>query len=328
MSMTRRKIIIDTDPGEDDAVAILLALASPELEVLGVCAVHGNVPLARTQDNARALVALGGAQHSVPVFAGCSRPILAPAQTAEEVHGVTGLEGWTPGPARAPLQKQHAVDFIIEAVRSHEEKSITICCIGPMTNLALAMVKAPDIIPRLGGVVAMGGAFFAGGNSTAVAEWNMLVDPHAAEVVFTSGVDLVLMPLDVTHKALTTAERLEAFAAVPAPIGPPVAAMLKAYGRYDMKKYGIPGGPLHDPSTIAYLLEPGLYSGKRVHVSVEHRSESTMGMTVMEWWGVSGRAPNCLVMQNIDSDAYYALIVRRLAALAAGLSSEGKKIRA
>ena len=207
-----RKIIIDTDPGQDDAVAILLALGSPELEVLGLTAVAGNVPLPLTQKNARIVCELAG-RPDLPVFAGCDRPLRHPLVTAEHVHGKTGLDGPQMADPVMPLQEQHGVDFIIDTLRAEPSGTVTLCPLGPLTNIATAFARAPDIIERVQEIVLMGGAYFQVGNITPAAEFNIYVDPEAAKAVFGSGVPLVVAPLDVTHKALTTAPRVTAFRA-------------------------------------------------------------------------------------------------------------------
>ena len=312
--MAARPIIIDTDPGQDDAVAILLALASPELDVLGITAVAGNVPLARTQENARKVCELAG-RSDVKVFAGCPRPLVRQLVTAEAVHGKTGLDGPELPAPRMALQEQHAVDWLVETLMAAGDGQITLCPIGPLTNVAMAMVKEPAILPKIREIVLMGGGFFEGGNTTPAAEFNIHVDPHAAHVVFTSGVELTMMPLDVTHKALMTEAWIGEVRALGTPLGAAVADMMSFYERFDMEKYGEAGGPLHDPCVIAYLLEPKLFGGKHCNVRIEIGSESTMGMTVVDWWGVSGRAPNCTVMNRIDAKGFYALILERLARL-------------
>ena len=205
--MAPRKIIIDTDPGQDDAVAILLALASPdEIDVLGITAVAGNVPLALTAKNARIVCELAG-QTDVPVYAGCDRPLIRPLVTAEHVHGKTGLDGPVLPDPEMPLADGHAVDFIIETLRKHESGTVTLCPLGPLTNIAMAFRKAPDIVDRVQEIVLMGGAYFEVGNITPTAEFNIHVDPEAADIVFRSGRPIVVMPLDVTHKALVTKPR-------------------------------------------------------------------------------------------------------------------------
>jgi purine nucleosidase len=312
--MAARKIIIDTDPGQDDAVAILLALASPELEVLGLTCVAGNVPLALTSKNARVVCELAG-RSDIRVFAGCDRPLARKLVTAEYVHGKTGLDGIAlPEPAM-PLAEGHAVDFLIETLREEAPGSVTLCPIGPLTNIATAFRRAPDIVPRVAEIVLMGGAYFEVGNVTPTAEFNIYVDPEAAEIVLKSGAPIVVMPLDVTHRALTTRARVEGFRALGTRAGHAVASWTDFFERFDMAKYGSEGAPLHDPCTIAYLLQPDLFSGRHVNVEIETKGEFTLGMTVADWWRVSGREANAMFMGGIDADGFYALLTGRLARL-------------
>ena len=311
---TIRKIIIDTDPGQDDAIAILLALASPELEVVGITAVAGNVPLRLTEKNARKICELAG-RPDVQVFAGAERPLLRRSVTAEHVHGKTGLDGPVLPEPTMPLQEQHAVDFIIETLMKEESGTITLCPLGPLTNIALALIREPRIAPRIKEIVLMGGGFFEGGNMTPAAEFNIYVDPHAADVVFRSGAPIVVMPLDVTHKALTTAARIEAIRSLGTRVGDAAAALLEFFERFDEEKYGTDGGPLHDPCVIAYLLRPELFTGRHCNVEVEISSELTMGMTVVDWWGVTDRPKNAMVMRDIDADGFFTLLTDRLARL-------------
>lgn len=310
----KRKIIIDTDPGQDDAVAILLALASPELDVLGVTAVAGNVPLKLTEKNALKICELAG-RRDVKVFSGAIRPLVRPLVTAEHVHGKTGLDGPDLPEPTMTLREQHAVDFIVETLMREEPGTVTLCPLGPLTNVALALIREPKIAPRIKEIVLMGGGFFEGGNVTPAAEFNIYVDPHAADVVFRSGVPIVVMPLDVTHKALTTAKRVEAFRRMGSKVGDATAALLDFFERFDEEKYGTDGGPLHDPCVIAYLLKPELFKGRHCNVSVETASDLTMGMTVIDWWGVTDRAKNATVMRDIDADGFFALLTERLGRL-------------
>ncbi|NBE08360.1 nucleoside hydrolase [Paragemmobacter ruber] len=310
-----RKIIIDTDPGQDDAVAILLALASPaEIDVLGITAVAGNVPLALTQKNARIICELAG-KRDMPVFAGCDRPMRRKLVTAEHVHGKTGLDGPQMADPTMPLQDQHAVDFIIETLRREAPHSVTLCPLGPLTNIATAFERAPDIVGRVQQIVLMGGAYFEVGNITPAAEFNIYVDPEAAAIVFGSGVPLVVMPLDVTHKALTTRARVEAFRALGNEAGRMVAEWTDFFERFDMQKYGCDGAPLHDPCVIAYLLRPELFTGRHINVEIETQSELTLGMTVADWWGVTKRPANALFVGAVDADGFYALLTERIARL-------------
>jgi purine nucleosidase len=309
-----QKIIIDTDPGQDDAVAILLALASPEIEVLGITAVAGNVPLPLTQRNARIVCELAG-RRDVPVLAGCDRPLNRRLVTAEHVHGKTGLDGPQLPEPTMPLADGHAVDFIVEMLRRHPPGSVTLVPIGPLTNVATAFLRAPEVAARVRQIVLMGGAYFEVGNITPAAEFNIYVDPEAAEIVFRSGVPLVVMPLDVTHKALTSAARVEAFRRMGTPVGRMVAEWTDFFERFDKEKYGSEGAPLHDPCTIAWLLRPGLFSGRHINVEIETRGEYTQGMTVADWWRVSGRQPNALFMGGIDATGFYDLLTERLGRL-------------
>jgi len=310
----RRKIIIDTDPGQDDAVALLLAMASPELEVLGITAVCGNVPLALTEKNARRICELAG-RPETRVFAGAERPLVRDLVTAEQVHGKTGLNGPELPEPTMPLQDGHAVDFIVETLMGEERGTVTLCALGPLTNLALAMKREPRIAARIQEVVLMGGGFFEGGNVTPAAEFNIYVDPHAADIVLKSGVPIVMLPLDATHKALTTSSRVKAFRRLETRVGIAVAEMLEFFERFDEQKYGTDGGPLHDPCVIAWLLAPGLFGGRRCNVEVETRSELTMGMTVADWWGVTDRPKNALYMRDVDHDGFFRLLVERIGRL-------------
>lgn len=310
-----RKIIIDTDPGQDDAVAILLALASPaEVDLLGITCVAGNVPLDLTARNARIVCELAG-RSDVAVFAGCDRPLARPLVTAEHVHGKTGLDGIDLPDPVMPLQGANGVDFIIDTLRAEPAGSVTLVPIGPLTNIATAFRRAPDIVGKVQEIVLMGGAYFEVGNITPAAEFNIYVDPEAATEVFGSGVQLTVMPLDVTHKALTSRARVEAFRALPGRVGPAVASWTDFFERFDKEKYGSDGAPLHDPCTIAYLIRPELFSGRRINVEIETEGRFTRGMTVADWWGVSGRSPNALFMGDIDADGFFTLLVERMARL-------------
>lgn len=280
-----------------------------ELDVLAITAVAGNVPLDLTVRNALALVELAG-REDVPVYRGSREPMVNPLVTAEYVHGPSGLDGADLPPPSIREADRHAVDQIIEILSTVD--GVTVCTLGPMTNLGIALAREPSIAGNIAELVVMGGGFRTGGNTTPTAEFNMYVDPHAADIAFRSGIPLVLMPLDVTHKALTTPERLQRFRDLGTPAGTAVAGMLDFYDRWDEEKYGTAGGPLHDPTVIAYLLEPEMFKGKRVHVEIDTRPGPTSGMTVMDWWGVTGREPNALVMHDIDADRFYDLLVERI----------------
>ena len=313
--MTPRKIIIDTDPGQDDAVAILVALASPEeIDILGITCVAGNVPLDLTSRNARIVCELAG-KRAVKIFAGCDRPLGRDLVTAEHGHGKTGLDGPDLPEPTMSLAEGHAVDFIIDTLRENAPGTVTLCPLGPLTNIATALQKAPDIADRIAKIVLMGGGYFEGGNITPTAEFNIYVDPQAADIVFKSGAPIIVMPLDVTHKALVTKARNDAFRAIGSPVGIAVAEMTDFFERFDKEKYGSDGAPLHDPCVTAYLINPDLFSGRHINVEIETHSELTMGMTVADWWGVTDRAPNATFMNDLDADGFFALLTERLARL-------------
>ena len=309
-----RKIIIDTDPGQDDAVAILLALASPELEVAGITCVAGNVRLALTELNARKICELAG-RPDMAVFAGCDRPIGRDLVTAEHVHGKTGLDGADLPVPTMPLQEAHAVDWLIETLRATPAGEITLCPLGPLTNIATALQRAPDIAPKIREIVLMGGGYFAQGNITPSAEFNIYVDPEAARIVFGAGVPLTVIPLDCTHKALTTRARVDAFQNLGNAVGAAVAGLTHFFERFDKEKYGSEGAPLHDPCVIAYLLQPDLFSGRHINVEIETGSPLTRGAMVADWWRVSGRAPNAMFIRDVDADGFFALLTERLGRL-------------
>ncbi|MDA9122090.1 nucleoside hydrolase [Paracoccaceae bacterium] len=309
-----KKIIIDTDPGQDDAVAILLALASPELKILGITTVAGNVPLNLTTKNALIITEMAG-REDINVYAGCDSPLYRPLITAENVHGATGLDGPKLINPTKKVKEDHAVDFIIKTLRDHTPNTVTLCPLGPLTNIATAFKKAPDIISRVKQVVLMGGAYFEVGNVTPTAEFNIFVDPEAASYVFNLGLDLVIMPLDVTHKALTTPERIDKFNKLNTKCGTFVAEMTAFFERFDKDKYGTEGAPLHDPCVIAYLLNPEIFSGKRINVEIETDSELTLGMTVADWWGVTNKEPNALFIGNLNSEKFFEMLTSRISKL-------------
>lgn len=310
-----RKIIIDTDPGQDDAVAILLALASPEdFEVVGVVAVAGNVGLHHNATNARKIVELAG-RPDVPVYAGCSRPMRRTLVTAEHVHGDTGLNGPDLPPPTIELQPEHGVDYLIDAIMSAEPKSITLCTLGPLTNIAMAIVKEPRIAERVAELVMMGGAYFEVGNITPAAEFNIYVDPDAADIVFKSGIKLTVLPLDVTHQMQSTPARLNAIKAIGNKSGQAVYDMLTFSEGFDLKKYGWEGAPLHDPTVIAYLIDPTIFEGRECNVTIETTSELTIGMTVTDYWHVTDKPKNATYIRSGDADRFYDLLTERLARL-------------
>lgn len=310
--MPQTPIIIDCDPGVDDAIALLLAFASPELNILGITTVAGNVPLTLTQSNARKICEVAQ-RIDIPVYAGCPRPILQVPQTAEEIHGKTGLDGADLPEPTLPLQSEHAVSFLIQTLE-RATTPITLATLGPLTNVAIALIQAPQIACNISSIVMMGGAITLG-NITPAAEFNLYADPHAADVVFRSGIPITLLSLDVTHQVLTTPDRLANIRAIASPVGQTAADLLSFYGQLDCDRYEMPGAPLHDPNVIAYLLQPQLYSGKPCHVAVEISSPQSMGQTIVDVWGATEQPPNATVIQTVEAEGFYQLLTKRLRTL-------------
>lgn len=310
--MSKIPVIIDCDPGQDDALMLFLALNAPELDVLGVVACGGNVPLARTELNCRILVEMAG-RKDVPVFAGCEGPMVEPLFTAEYVHGETGIDGIDFFEPTLPKQTQHGVDFIIETLRAAPDNSITLVPTGPLTNIAMAMRKAPEIVSKIKQIVLMGGACFEGGNVTPSAEFNIYVDPHAADVVMRCGRPLVVFGLDVTHQVMTSPQLVEEIRAIDNPVAHASAGMLDFFGQYDAAKYSAEGGPLHDPCTIAWLLEPEIFELKTCHIAIETQSSLTRGHTAVDFWGVTEKPANAQWAYKANKSRFFDLLKERLA---------------
>ena len=310
--MAPHPIIIDCDPGQDDAVALFLAMSSPdELEILGITTVAGNVPLTLTRRNARMMCDIAGRQ-DIRVFSGCDKPMVREAITAEYIHGNTGIDGVDVFEPNTPLQQQHAVDFIIETLLAADDASITLVPTGPLSNIGTAIDKEPAILRHVKQIVVMGGAMREGGNRSPSAEFNILVDPQAAELVFNCGRPIVVMGLDVTHQVLSTRGRVDRIRALDNPAAEATAGMLSFFHRYDSKKYGSEGAPLHDPCTVAWLLEPGLFQTRQCNLSVETESELTMGHTAVDFWHVTDRPHNVHWAHAVDADGFYTLLTDRL----------------
>ncbi|MDH3616531.1 MAG: nucleoside hydrolase [Gammaproteobacteria bacterium] len=311
--MAPRPIIIDCDPGQDDAVALLLAISSPEeLEILGVTTVAGNVPLTLTQRNARMMCDITG-RKDIPVFAGCEKPMMRDAITAEYIHGKTGIDGVDVFEPETPLKEQHAVEFIIDTLLAADEASITLVPTGPLSNIGTAIEKEPAILRYVKEIVVMGGAMREGGNRSPSAEFNILVDPQAAEIVFNCGRPITVMGLDVTHQVLSTRERVARIRALDNSVAEATAGMLGFFHRYDSKKYSSEGAPLHDPCTVAWLLKPDLFQTRLCNLSVETESELTMGHTAVDFWHVTDRPHNVNWTHAVDADGFYQLLTDRLA---------------
>jgi len=305
--MAGKPIIIDCDPGVDDAIALMLALKSPELIVKAITVVAGNVPLALTQRNARQICELLG-RSDVPIYAGCPRPLVRSLITAEDIHGKTGLEGATLPEPSLPLQTGHAVSFLIDTLQSATEP-LTLTTLGPLTNIAAAIVQAPDILQNIERIVMMGGGI-THGNITPVAEFNIYVDPHAAHVVFEAEVPITFLSLDVTHQVLTTPARLDAIRKIGNPVSEVAVAVLSHYGKADEERLGQVGAPLHDPCVIAYLLRPDLFTTYPGTVQVELNSSLTLGQTVVSL--AQAEHPTVDIVQTVNAAGIYELLTKRL----------------
>ena len=309
--MASRPVIIDCDPGQDDAINLLLALSAPDaFDVLGITTVAGNVPLDLTTRNARQMCDIAG-RPDVPVFEGCDRPLTRSLITAEHVHGKTGIDGIDIVEPETGLADGHAVDFIIDTV-SANDRPVTLVPTGPLTNVAAAIERAPRLLENVDEIVLMGGAMRESGNQSPSAEFNILVDPQAADIVFRCERPITVLGLDVTHQVLATPERRDRIRAIRNPAGQATAGMLDFFNRHDTVKYGSLGAPLHDPCTCAYLLAPELFDGKQCNLTVETESELTMGHTAVDFWHVTDREKNVNWIYRVDADGFYDLLVGRL----------------
>ena len=305
-------LIVDCDPGQDDALMLFLALNAPELDVRGIVAVAGNVPLAMTRRNLAMLVEIAG-RDDIPLFSGCVRPMVRELVTAENVHGKSGINGLEIFQSKLKMQPQHGTDFIINNLREAQDDEVTIVATGPLTNIGMALVKAPDIAAKIKQIVIMGGASFEAGNTTPSAEFNIFVDPHACDVVLKCGRPIVMFGLDVTHKVMTNPERVAAIRKSGTRVAKAAADMLEFFGKHDAKKYTAQGAPLHDPCTVAWLIKPELFTLKPCHIAVETRSELTQGHTAVDFWGVTGNEPNTLWAHDVDAQGFFDLLSERFA---------------
>ncbi|MCR9136118.1 MAG: nucleoside hydrolase [Alphaproteobacteria bacterium] len=310
-----RKLIILTDPGQDQAAALYMILGAPQaFDVLGIVATAGNIDLSYTTDNCLKLLELAE-RTDIPVFAGCPRPMSGTLVTAEHVHGPTGLDGPDLPDPVTRIEEEHGVQFIIRTLREAPPGDITICSLSPLTNLAMALVEAPEIGSRIKEVVAMAGAYFEVGNITPTAEFNVYVDPVAADIVFRSGIALTILPLDVTHRMLSTPDRLGAMRALGSRCGIAMAEMLEFSESFDLKKYGWEGAPLHGPCVPAFMLRPEIFEGRHINVSVALDKGLTYGMTVADWWCITDREKNVFYVRDGAPEAYYTLLLECLSTL-------------
>jgi purine nucleosidase len=310
--MSIQSLIIDCDPGVDDATALMLAFGSPSLNLLAVTTVGGNAGVEKTARNARIIRQIAG-REDVPVYAGAERPLVRAPSGAGEFHGAEGLGTLEPFQPDVPLAPGSAVDAIIDLVLSRPQGSVALGGMGPMTNLALAMRKQPRLAGWLGPVVVMGGARSEGGNITASAEFNIWADPDAAAEVFASGCAVIALGLDATHQVRATEDRIAAIEAVGTPSSDTVAAMLRFSQEVQRTVVGSDAAPLHDPCTIAWLLRPDLFETRPCRISVETASDLTRGHTAVEFRVDPATAPHRWVTKA-DGQGVFDLIVRTLEA--------------
>ena len=311
-----KSIIIDCDPGVDDALAILFALGSPELDVKAITTVCGNVPLEVCTMNALKILELAK-RTDVPVHPGCDGPMIG-EPIFGKFHGTGGLGKLVlPDPITKP-ESQHAVDKMAELLKDAQKnnETLTICTLGPMTNLAVLIKLHPELLPVIDCVVSMGGAYRIAGNRTLTSEFNILADPHAASIVYAAGLSYVALPLDATHQAMTSPERIARFEG--GDTGTPLAAtheLLTGWARNDPKRYGGDGGPMHDPLVTLYLVAPELFETEAAHVFVECDSKLCRGQTVADWYGQSEEEPNAKIVQKVDADGVFSLLSERIRSL-------------
>ena len=305
--MTRQALIIDCDPGVDDAVALMLAFGSEACELLAITAVGGNVSVVKTARNARILRQIAG-REDVPVFMGADRPLRREPAGAGEFHGPEGLGDMVPFEPDAPCADGHAADAIIDLVMARPARSVALAVLGPLTNLALALRKEPTLAVRLGPVAVMGGARSEGGNITASAEFNIWADPDAAAEVLATGCDVILFGLDATHQVRATEARIAALEAAGTPMAQAAASMMRFSQRIEREIVGWEAPPVHDPCPVAWLLQPALFTLQPCRVSVETDSDLTRGHTAVEFRAsVAGSLPHRWAV-SADADGVFLLI--------------------
>lgn len=311
--MAARKIIIDAAPGQDDAIGLLMALAGhDDIEVLGICVVGSRVPLDIALHNTRRICEVAGRQDA-RIYAGCEHPSRRPPIDMQRPDIDVGLDGYD-GPApKVAIQPEHAVDFLISTISAADEGTITLCCFGPLTNIATALARAPDMASRIAAVVMMAGSNFELGNVTPVAETNAWIDPDAMQAVLRSGIPCIAMPLDVAHKIIATPARLAELRAIGTYPAKAAAAWADVISRLYAQTFGANGMPLHSACVMAFMLRPYLFTGRQVNIEIETESDLTRGMTVIDWWGITTRPPNALFMSDVDADGMFSLLNERIA---------------
>jgi ribosylpyrimidine nucleosidase len=303
-----RKIILDVDPGHDDAIAILVAAANPKLELLGITTVAGNQTLEKTTLNARRVATV--AKIKTPIYAGFSRPLVRDQVTAPDIHGESGLDGPAWGAVTARVEEEHAVDFIIRTLKN-SQGDVTLVPTGPLTNIAGAFIRCPEIIPKVQEVILMGGAYGLG-NTTPAAEFNIYADPEAARVVFHAGVPLTMVGLDLTHQATATPEVLARIKKLNTTVGNMAAELLTFFRSTYRDVFKMPDPPVHDPCTVAKLIDPDVFTTKPAYVDIDTQSELCYGRTVCDLYGVTGQEPNAQVAIELDWERFWDIVIDAL----------------
>ena len=305
----RQPIVLDCDPGHDDALAILLAAASPSLELVAITTVAGNQSLDKTSLNARRVCSVAGIR-DVPVAAGCDRPLLRPRIASPEIHGESGLDGPALGAPTVPLDPRHGVDVILDAARDHDD--LVLVATGPLTNVATAFARQPDLPQRLRRLVLMGGAMGLG-NVTPAAEFNIRVDPEAARAVFESGVPITMVPLETTHRALATPEVMARIAALDFPLAHLCVDLLTFFAETYLRVFGFTAPAVHDPCAVAWLIDPEIVPTRHMRVDIETNAEFSDGRTICDLYGVTGRPPNAEVGIDLEVDRFWDLVIGAIA---------------
>ncbi|MBI9104483.1 MAG: nucleoside hydrolase [Spirochaetales bacterium] len=312
----KKDIIIDCDPGQDDAIALMLAFAAlDKINILGITTVAGNVQLKMTQRNARLICEKLGV-YDISVFSGCEKPLFRNLVTAEEYHGENGLNGIDIFEPKIPLQDKNAIQFIIEELKKAESESISIIGIGPLTNIAMVLLQEPHLKKKIKEIIIMGGSYFEGGNVTAAAEFNFYVDPHAVQIVIDSDIPVTIFGLDATHQARVSKKIRHEIDDLPETVATDILKVSIDYFASAYKEiYGQSEPPIHDVLTIAYLIEPGLFEGRKCNVSIETTSELTMGASVVDYWNLTNKKKNVNWIDKVNSEGFFELLLNRIATL-------------
>ena len=306
--MQKEKIILDCDPGHDDAVAIMLAAINPKIELLGITVVAGNQKLEKTVNNA--LKVCNHLNLDVPVYSGMSRPMIREQLIADDIHGETGLDGPKFEELKIKAEDKHAVNFIIDTLMNSDEK-VTLVPTGPLTNIGMAIRFEPRIIEKINRIVLMGGSYQLG-NMTPAAEFNILADPDAAHIVFSSGVKIVMMGLDLTRQASATKEVVEKIKSLNNKASKLFVDLMEFFAASQKNVYGWSAPPVHDPTTIAYIIDPDCIEVKPMFCEIELWSERSYGRTLCDYFGILKKEPNVDVAVKLDFDKFWNLVYENL----------------